>query len=70
MKILLLALWILMLMSIIIQYSDVLADLPTGKMIIVFLIFTIVCPAFYVINIATWLLDIILGEGWDEMKGE
>lgn len=65
-KILIYILWILLALVTIIQYSDLIKDLPWLDKFAVFLIFTITAPAFYVVTLASWLLDIILGEGWED----
>ncbi len=65
-KILIYILWILLALVTIIQYSELIKDLPWLDKFAVFLIFTITAPAFYVVTLASWLLDIILGEGWED----
>lgn len=65
-KILIYFLWILLALVTIIQYSDLIKDLPWLDKFAVFLIFTITAPAFYIVTLASWLLDIILGEGWED----
>lgn len=58
-------LWMLLFISLAIQYAGAMQNLSTGEQCMCLLIFLITAPAFFICNIATWSLDILLGEGWD-----
>lgn len=58
-------LWILMFLSLAIQSADSLYKLGWAEMFIVLIIFLITAPAFFISNIATWILDILMGSNWD-----
>lgn len=58
-------LWLLMFLSLAIQSADSLYQIGWVKMLIVLIIFLITAPAFFISNIATWILDILMGSNWD-----
>ena len=58
-------LWILMFLSLAIQSADSLYKLSWAEMFIVLIIFLITAPAFFISNIATWVLDLLMGDNWD-----
>lgn len=58
-------LWILMFLSLAIQSADSLYKLGWAEMFIVLIIFLITAPAFFISNIATWVLDLLMGDNWD-----
>lgn len=58
-------LWILMFLSLAIQSADSLYKLGWAEMFIVLIIFLITAPAFFISNIATWILDLLMGDNWD-----
>ena len=58
-------LWILMFLSLAIQSADSLYKLCWVEMFIVLIIFLITAPAFFISNIATWVLDLLMGDNWD-----
>lgn len=58
-------LWILMFLSLAIQSADSLYKLGCAEMFIVLIIFLITAPAFFISNIATWVLDLLMGNNWD-----
>lgn len=58
-------LWILMFLSLAIQSADSLYKLGWAEMFIVLIIFLITAPAFFISNIATWVLDLLMGNNWD-----
>lgn len=58
-------LWILMFLSLAIQSADSLYKLDWAEMFIVLIIFLITAPAFFISNIATWVLDLLMGDNWD-----
>lgn len=58
-------LWILMFLSLAIQSADSLYKLGWTEMFIVLIIFLITAPAFFISNIATWALDLLMGDNWD-----
>ena len=58
-------LWILMFLSLAIQSADSLYKLGWADMFIVLIIFLITAPAFFISNIATWVLDLLMGDNWD-----
>ena len=57
-------LWILMFLSLAIQSADSLYKLGWAEMFIVLIIFLITAPAFFISNIATWVLDLLMGDNW------
>lgn len=59
-------LWILMFLSLAIQSADSLYKLGWAEMFIVLIIFLITAPAFFISNIATWVLDLLMGDNWDD----
>ena len=58
-------LWLLMFLSVAIQSADSLYQIGWVEMLIVLIIFLITAPAFFISNIATWILDILMGSNWD-----
>lgn len=58
-------LWLLMFLSLAIQFADSLYQIGWVEMLIVLIIFLITAPAFFISNIATWILDILMGSNWD-----
>lgn len=58
-------LWILIFLSLAIQSADSLYKLDWAEMFIVLIIFLITAPAFFISNIATWVLDLLMGDNWD-----
>lgn len=58
-------LWLLMFLSLAIQSADSLYQIGWVEMLIVLIIFLITAPAFFISNIATWILDILMGSDWD-----
>ena len=58
-------LWLLMFLSLAIQSADSLYQIGWVEMLIVLIIFLITAPAFFISNIATWILDILMGSNWD-----
>lgn len=58
-------LWILMFLSLAIQSADSLYKLGWAEMFIVLTIFLITAPAFFISNITTWVLDLLMGDNWD-----
>ena len=58
-------LWILIFLSLAIQSADSLYKLGWAEMFIVLIIFLITAPAFFISNIATWILDLLMGDNWD-----
>lgn len=58
-------LWMLMFLSLAIQSADSLYKLGWAEMFIVLIIFLITAPAFFISNIATWVLDLLMGDNWD-----
>lgn len=58
-------LWLLMFLSLAIQSADSLYQISWVEMLIVLIIFLITAPAFFISNIATWILDILMGSNWD-----
>lgn len=58
-------LWLLMFLSLAIQSADSLYQIGWVEMLIVLIIFLITAPAFFISNIATWILDILMGNNWD-----
>lgn len=58
-------LWILMFLSLAIQSADSLYKLGWAEMFIVLIIFLITAPAFFISNITTWVLDLLMGDNWD-----
>lgn len=58
-------LWLLMILSLAIQSADSLYQIGWVEMLIVLIIFLITAPAFFISNIATWILDILMGSNWD-----
>ena len=58
-------LWLLMFLSLAIQSADSLYQIGWVEMLIVLIIFLITAPAFFISNIATWILDILIGSNWD-----
>lgn len=58
-------LWLLMFLSLAIQSADSLYQIDWVEMLIVLIIFLITAPAFFISNIATWILDILMGSNWD-----
>lgn len=58
-------LWLLMFLSLAIQSADSLYQIGWVEMLIVLTIFLITAPAFFISNIATWILDILMGSNWD-----
>lgn len=59
-------LWLLMFLSLTIQSADSLYRIGWVEMLIVLIIFLITAPAFFISNIATWMLDILMGSNWDD----
>ena len=58
-------LWLLMFLSLAIQSADSLYRIGWVEMLIVLIIFLITAPAFFISNITTWILDILMGSNWD-----
>ena len=58
-------LWMLMFLSLAIQSADSLYQLDWTEMFIVLIIFLVTAPAFFISNIATWALDLLMGDNWD-----
>lgn len=58
-------LWLLMFLSLAIQSADSLYQIGWVEILIVLIIFLITAPAFFISNIATWILDILMGSNWD-----
>ena len=58
-------LWLLIFLSLAIQSADSLYQIGWVEMLIVLIIFLITAPAFFISNIATWILDILMGSNWD-----
>ena len=58
-------LWLLMFLSLTIQSADSLYQIGWVEMLIVLIIFLITAPAFFISNIATWILDNLMGSNWD-----
>lgn len=58
-------LWLLMFLSLAIHSADSLYQIGWVEILIVLIIFLIIAPAFFISNIATWMLDILMGSNWD-----
>ena len=58
-------LWLLMFLSLAIQSADSLYQIGWVEMLIVLIIFLITAPAFCISNIATWVLELLMGNNWD-----
>lgn len=59
-------LWLLMFLSLAVQSADSLCQIGWVEMLIVLIIFLITAPAFFISNIATWMLDNLMGSNWDD----
>lgn len=59
-------LWILLFLSMCIQFAEPLTKLDNKGKIAAFIIFLITAPAFIVVNIATFFLDALMGDDWDK----
>lgn len=59
-------LWMLLFLSMCIQFAEPLMKLDNRGKIAAFIIFLVSAPAFIVVNIATFFLDALMGDDWDK----
>ena len=58
--------WTVMAATLILQYIDIIKDLPKSDILIVIIVLFIGAPFFFIVNILEAILDAIFPEGWDD----
>lgn len=58
--------WTVMAATLMLQYIDIMKDLPKSDILIVIIVLFIGAPFFFIVNILEAILDAIFPEGWDD----
>ena len=58
--------WMVMAATLMLQYIDMMKDLPKPDILVVIIVLFIGAPFFFIVNILEAILDVIFPEGWDD----